>query len=139
MAKIYDVMKAARQYAINSLDAANIENTAKTVVLGNRIQGYKYHQLCLSIESFNRPSRLLDSIEVSFNCYAATMADNCAMAQSIMDNLTTSPYYVYPEPVDPPVEEDPGVKYTMTFVDLYQDAPDNDFFKTSVSIRFTAP
>lgn len=101
MVNIYETMKAARQLAVNSLNSVEIENNAKTVVLGNRIQGYKDHQICLSIEGYNRPARQTNAMEISFNCYAATMQLSCQMAESIIDLVSSDHYYIYPEPTVP--------------------------------------
>lgn len=106
--------------AIDALDAANIENI--DVVLGNRLQADRVERIYVSVESVTTMARGLHGIELSFNCYGFTMKSSCDMAQAIVNNIG--------------VFEFEGRNVTCLLVDIYQDVPDGDDIKTSVSVRF---
>lgn len=126
MATIWETLKAGRQFAEDCMTSISRTNNGN-IVLGNRTQAFKQYQVCISVEGYNRPARGVDSVELSFNCYDETIAGSCELAQSIVDALPSNMIYTYDEK-----------KYTLTFSDLYQDVPDNDFYKTSVSVRFAS-
>lgn len=113
-------MVAARQIASLSLYKEGIP--AVPIVLGNRLQADRGNRIYISLESVNSVARGKLSLVVTYNCYASTMEDSLAMAQAIINNVN-DPFLIMDR------------KITCTLVDVYQDVPDSDDFKTSVSLR----
>jgi hypothetical protein len=117
---LLDNMVAARQIATLFLAQEGVANVE--VVLGNRLQADRGKKIYISLESVTSVARGLLGVEVSYNCYASTMKDSFDMAQAILDRINQPFLY--------------GTrKITCTLVDVYQDMPDGDDFKTSVSVR----
>lgn len=120
MIQLFDTIRAGRQMAITALAAESI--TGVDVVLGNRLQADRVERIYVSVESVNSPARNMHGIELSFNCYGFTMKSSCDMAQAIVNNI--GPF------------EFEERQLNCVLVDIYQDVPDSDDIKTSVSVRF---
>jgi len=120
MIQLFDTIRAGRQMAITALAAESI--TGIDVVLGNRLQADRVQRIYVAVESVTTMARGLHGVELSFNCYGFTMKSSCDMAQAIVNNI--GPF------------EFENRNITCLLVDVYQDVPDSDDIKTSVSVRF---